>query len=132
MKRRIWTTAAVGLAAARGGRRRSSRDGRVHVAEARGDDRRERVSSSRRRSARTTIRRRACAIFVPAGTQLTTTQAPGTVLGPVRAIVKALDLAGADLPLEGQLVVAAPGQISAASQAACIGATSRSRPGSWC
>ena len=32
------------------------------------------------------------------------------MLGPVRAIVKALDLAGADLPLEGQLVVAAPGR----------------------
>ena len=57
----------------------------------------------------------------PARTQLTTNQAPGTVLGPVQAIVKALDLAGADLPLEGQLVVAAPGQVPAATQAACIG-----------
>jgi hypothetical protein len=65
----------------------------------------------------------AVAIVAPAGTQLTTTQAPGTVLGPVRAIVKALDLAGADLPLEGQLVVAAPGQVPAAQQAACIGTT---------
>jgi hypothetical protein len=63
------------------------------------------------------------AINAPAGTQLTTTQAPGTVLGPVRAIVKALDLAGADLPLEGQLVVAAPGQVPAATQTACIGST---------
>jgi hypothetical protein len=63
-------------------------------------------------------------IFAPAGTQLTTTQAPGTVLGPVRAIVKALDLAGADLPLEGQAVVAASGQIPAAAQSACLqGAT---------
>jgi len=60
-------------------------------------------------------------IFAPAGTQLTTSQAPGTVLGPVRAIVKALDLAGADLPLEGQLVVAAPGQIPAATVAQCTG-----------
>jgi hypothetical protein len=60
-------------------------------------------------------------IFVPAGTQLTTTQAPGTALGPVRATVKALDLAGADLPLEGNLVVAAPGQIAPAAQAACLG-----------
>jgi hypothetical protein len=60
-------------------------------------------------------------IFVPAGTQLTTTQAPGSALGPVRAIVKALDLAGADLPLEGSLVVAAPGQIAPAAQAACLG-----------
>lgn len=63
------------------------------------------------------------AISAPAGTQLTTTQAPGTNLGPVRAIVKALDLAGADLPLEGQLLVAAPGQVPAATQAACVGST---------
>jgi hypothetical protein len=63
------------------------------------------------------------AINAPTGTRLTTTQAPGTVLGPVRAIVKALDLAGADLPLEGQLVVAAPGQVPAAAQTACIGST---------
>jgi hypothetical protein len=63
------------------------------------------------------------AISAPVGTQLTTSQAPGTVLGPVRAVVKALDLAGADLPLEGQLVVAAPGQIPAAQQTACIGST---------
>jgi hypothetical protein len=59
-------------------------------------------------------------IFVPTGTQLTTSQAPGTVLGPVKAIVKALDLGGADLPLEGQLLVAAPGQVPAAVQAACL------------
>ena len=63
------------------------------------------------------------AINAPAGTQLTTTQAAGTVLGPVRAIVKALDLAGADLPLEGQLVVAAAGQVPAATQTACIGSS---------
>src|SRR3990172_5100345 len=56
-------------------------------------------------------------IYAPSGTQLTTSQAPGTVLGPVKAIVKALDLAGADLPLEGQLLVAAPGQITPAQQA---------------
>lgn len=62
-------------------------------------------------------------IFAPTGTALTTNQAPGTVLGPVKAIVKALDLAGADLPLEGQLIVAAPGQIAPATQAACLGAT---------
>lgn len=62
-------------------------------------------------------------IIAPNGTQLTTTQAPGAVLGPVRAVVKALDLAGADLPLDGQLVVAAPGQIPAATQTACIGSS---------
>jgi hypothetical protein len=63
----------------------------------------------------------AVVIVPPTGTQLTTSQAPGTVLGPVNAIVKALDLAGADLPLEGQLVVAAPGQVPAATQTGCIG-----------
>jgi hypothetical protein len=62
-------------------------------------------------------------ILAPAGVQLTTTQAPGTVLGPVKAVVKALDLAGADLPLEGQLVVAAPGQVPAATQTACLQTT---------
>jgi hypothetical protein len=62
-------------------------------------------------------------ILAPAGTQVTTTQAPGTNLGPVKAIVKALDLAGADLPLEGQLVVAAPGQVPASSQTACLQTT---------
>ncbi len=60
-------------------------------------------------------------IFAPAATQLTTTQAPGATLGPVKAIVKALDLAGADLPLDGQLVVAAPGQVPASTVAACTG-----------
>ena len=60
-------------------------------------------------------------IFVPTGTQLTTNQAPGTVLGPVKAIVKALDLAGADLPLDGQLIVAPPGAVDAATVAACTG-----------
>ena len=63
-------------------------------------------------------------IFAPSGAMLTTNQAPGAVLGPVRATVSALDLAGADLPLEGQLLVAAPGQIPAATVTACTqGAT---------
>jgi hypothetical protein len=63
------------------------------------------------------------AINAPPGTRLTTSQAPGSVLGPVRAMVKALDLVGADLPLSGQLVVATPGQVSAANQTACIGSS---------
>lgn len=62
-------------------------------------------------------------IFAPTGTTLTTSQAPGTVLGPVRALVKALDLAGADVPFEGNVVVAAPGQVTPTIQAACIGTT---------
>ena len=62
-------------------------------------------------------------IFAPSGVTLTTNQAPGTVLGPVRAIVKALDLGGADLPLEGQLAVAPPGAVPPATQAQCLGTT---------
>ena len=62
-------------------------------------------------------------IFASPGTTLTTNQAPGTVLGEVEAIVKALDLGGADLPLAGNLVVAAPGQITPAQQTACLGTT---------
>lgn len=63
-------------------------------------------------------------IYAPTGTKLTTSQAPGTQLGTVAALVKALDLGGADLPFQGQLVVAPPGAVPAAVQAACTqGAT---------
>jgi hypothetical protein len=62
-------------------------------------------------------------IFAPTGTQVTTNQAPGSSLGTVSALVKALDLGGADLPLQGQIVVAAPGQVPGAIQAACLGST---------
>lgn len=60
-------------------------------------------------------------IFAPTGTQLATNQAPGTVLGPVKATVKALDFGGADLPLDGQLVVAPPSAVPAATVAQCTG-----------
>jgi hypothetical protein len=60
-------------------------------------------------------------IFVPSGTSLTTTQAPGTVLGNVNAVVKALALGGASVPFVGQLVVAPPGAVSAAVTQACVG-----------
>ena len=59
-------------------------------------------------------------IILPSGMKVTTNQAPGTALGRVRAVVRALDLAGEDLQLEGQVLVAAPGQVSAAVQEACI------------
>ena len=62
-------------------------------------------------------------IFVPTGTQLTTNQAPGTVLGTVTATARVIDLAGAEVPLAGPIRVATPGQFSA-EQAACLqGAT---------
>lgn len=63
-------------------------------------------------------------IFIPTGTSLTTTQAPGTVLGKASALLKLHGLGGAEVPVEGNVVVAAPGQIPAASQQACLqGAT---------
>jgi hypothetical protein len=63
-------------------------------------------------------------VFAPTGTQVTSTQAPGTVLGTAKASAKALALGGADVALEGQLVVAPPGAVSPAIQTACTqGAT---------
>ena len=63
-------------------------------------------------------------IFVPTGTTLTTSQAPGTVLGNASALLKLFALAGASVPVEGNVVVAAPGQVPASTQAACTqGAT---------
>jgi hypothetical protein len=63
-------------------------------------------------------------IFVPTGTTLTTTQAPGTNIGTVKAQVTAAALGGALLPLEGPIVVAPPGAVPAATQLACTqGAT---------
>jgi hypothetical protein len=60
-------------------------------------------------------------IYAPTGTQLATNQAPGTAIGTVDALVRALDLAGADLPFKGQLLVAPPGAVDPAVQAACTG-----------
>jgi hypothetical protein len=60
------------------------------------------------------------AIYVPTGTAITATQAPGTALGTVNAQVSALALGGALLPLTGPIVVAPPGAVPAASQTACI------------
>ena len=59
-------------------------------------------------------------IFAPTGTTLTTNQAPGTVARPGHALVKALDLGGADVPLEGNSSSPRPGQVSPAQQAACL------------
>ena len=62
----------------------------------------------------------AVTIFVPTGTTITATQAPGTQIGTVKAQVQALALGGALLPLDGKIIVAPPGGIPAASQTACI------------
>jgi hypothetical protein len=59
------------------------------------------------------------AIYVPSGTTITTGQTAGTQIGTVKATVSALALGGALLPLEGQIIVAPPGAVPAASQAAC-------------
>jgi hypothetical protein len=61
------------------------------------------------------------AIVIPTGTALTTTAAPGTKVGTAKAQVSALALGGALLPLAGDIVVAPPGAVTAASQTACIG-----------
>lgn len=62
------------------------------------------------------------AIVIPTGTTITTTAAPGTKVGTVKAQVSALALGGALLPLAGDINVAPPGAVPAASQTACIGA----------
>ena len=59
-------------------------------------------------------------VLAPTGTQLTTNQAPGTVLGPVDAFATVLSLGGANVELKGQVLVAAPGQVSPAASAACL------------
>lgn len=58
-------------------------------------------------------------IYIPTGTTITTSQAPGTQIGTVKAQVQALALGGALLPLDGKIIVAPPGAIPAASQTAC-------------
>ena len=62
-------------------------------------------------------------ITVPSGTRVTANQAPGTVLGRARAVVKALDFGGADLALDGHVRVATPGEVSAAVEERCMGGT---------
>ena len=59
------------------------------------------------------------AIYAPTGITVTATQAPGTAIGTVNAQVSALALGGALLPLTGNIVVAPPGSVPAATQAAC-------------
>lgn len=63
------------------------------------------------------------AIVVSRNSTLDTSAAPGTKVGAVKAQVSALALGGALLPLAGDIIVAAPGMVPAASQTGCIGAT---------
>jgi hypothetical protein len=60
------------------------------------------------------------AIVIPNGTTITAA-GPGSTVGTVRAQVSALALGGALLPLEGNIIVAPPGAVPAASQTGCIG-----------
>ena len=63
-------------------------------------------------------------VYAPAGTQITANQAPGTVLGTASVHARVLALAGADVELAGQIVVAAPGQVPTSQSAPCLrGAT---------
>lgn len=61
------------------------------------------------------------AVVIPTGTTITTTAAPGSKIGSVKAQVSALGLGGALLPLAGDITIAPPGAVSAATQTACIG-----------
>lgn len=66
----------------------------------------------------------AAQVYAPAGTKLTTNQAPGTTLGPALVSAKVLALGGADVQLTGKIVVAAPGQVPSSQSAPCLrGAT---------
>jgi hypothetical protein len=59
-------------------------------------------------------------VYVPAGTTSTLSQPPGTTLGPATAQVTARLLDDAPLPFTGEIAVAPPGTVAAASQQACI------------
>ena len=98
---------------ARRARPRGRRHRRVHVTEALGVVRRgqRRRTSSRPRRSNDDATARA-AIVIPTGTTITTTQAPGTKVGTVKAQVSALALGGALLPLDGDIVVAPPGAVT--------------------
>ena len=61
------------------------------------------------------------AIVIPTGTTIAAIPAPGTKVGTAQAQVSALALGGALLPLAGDIVVAPPGAVPAASQTGCIG-----------
>jgi hypothetical protein len=60
-------------------------------------------------------------IVIPTGTTITAPATPGAKVGTVKAQVSALALGGALLPLEGDMIIAPPGAVPAASQAACTG-----------
>jgi hypothetical protein len=59
------------------------------------------------------------AIVIPNGTTINTTAAAGSKVGTARAQVSALALGGALLPLTGDVIVAPPGSIPAASVVGC-------------
>jgi hypothetical protein len=63
-------------------------------------------------------------VYAPTGTQLTTNQAPGTVLGPAKLKAQILALGGANVELDGKIIVAPPGAVPPAQSAPCLrGAT---------
>ena len=93
----------------------------VHDPDAEGGPGRSEDDDRGHASRRPTMRPYRASIYVPIGTPITTlNQAPGTTLGTVKAQVVALALGGALLPLTGEIKVAPPGAVTAASQTACI------------
>ncbi len=60
-------------------------------------------------------------ILTPDGTTATSTQAPGTVIGTVQSLVIATGLSNLQLPIDGQIIVAAPGAVTPETVSACLG-----------
>jgi len=61
------------------------------------------------------------AIYAPTGTTMTTSAAPGSVVGAVQASIAAHSLGGALIPLAGDIKVAPTGGVPAAQVTACAG-----------
>ena len=120
MRAQVWT-GAVGTAALVGSRSRAGGDCRLHVTEARGDAdgdlrRPQGVGRAGRRRDGAHRDQRACRIDAH------DRRGGGCGLGRARAIIKSLDNFGIDVPIEGQVVVAPPGQVTPGRQA-CIGSS---------
>jgi len=61
------------------------------------------------------------AIYVPTGTSMNTSAAPGSNVGTVLAVIAAHTLGGALIPLSGPIQVAPTGAVTPAQAAACTG-----------
>ena len=108
-------------------RARGRGDRRIHLAEAVGVLRGGQRHPHRRVGRVADDATARAAIVIPNGTSITATAGARDEGRHRPAQVSALALGGALLPLAGDIVVAPPGAVPAASQAACIGTTPRRR-----